>query len=76
MQKKDWESVLEAGEVLDRFFPFIRKSIRDIQDVGILNLEKRRNPHIRPANPRSAERNEKAAPRRILFTTRWTRRAG
>ena len=41
MQKKDWDSVLETAEALDRFFPFVRKSIRDIQDVGILNLEKR-----------------------------------
>ncbi len=40
MQKKDWESALESHEVAARFIPFIRKSLRDIEDVGILNMEK------------------------------------
>jgi putative nucleotidyltransferase with HDIG domain len=40
MQKKDWESVIEAHEVFGSFIPFIRKNLRDIQDVGILNMEK------------------------------------
>ena len=41
MQKKDWESVFQSRGVLDRFIPFIRKSLRDVEDVGILNMEKR-----------------------------------
>ena len=40
MQKKDWKSVLERAEAFDRFIPFIRKGIREIQDNGILDLKK------------------------------------